>query len=153
MKELILAILILLALTIWVGEEIKERESKVNPFAIGQTIIPSELAVNNPALRKKLDLAKDSVQVINLTDELVRVLFNDDSEGIFEWRYFKAKSPLKLTEDWILGNPFSPGQSVCSIEQGVQFPPHGIIERVVGEYVTLVGIGMGMYHFSIFQPC
>lgn len=126
---------------------------KTNPFVIGQTVYPKSDFVLTASAEQFAKMAQGA-KVINTSSDLIRVRFSDNTEGVYGWVWFIAKEPLVLTEDWVLGNPFSTGQTVCAVPDSVResFPDKGIVTEIHGELIKLEGYD-SLLHSGHFQEC
>lgn len=112
---------------------------EVNPFVIGQTVYPADNFRLTDPTDDFMKVAEEGAEVINLTKDLIRVRFSDNTEKVYDWSWFVANNDLVLTDDWVLGNPFSVGQTVCAVPDSVRedFPDSGVVADVVGELLLL----------------
>ncbi len=158
-----------------VGQWFRSNNLRENPFVIGQTVYPTEAYLDELTSREvgyrslgyeEFALREAALQevigeggvVMDMTAHLIRIRFSDGSESDFDWGWFEAKEGLVLTDDWVLGNPFSVGQTVCAIPDSIRldFPDRGVVEAISGNLLKLRGYGStysDYIHFGHFQEC
>jgi len=137
-------------------------EPEQNPFVIGQTIYVADdfyyTLLSNFSEEMVKDLETNGAQVVDITAGLVRYRLSDGSESMSNWRWFTQKEDLVLTDNWVLGNPFSVGQRVCAVANSIRerFPDEGIVDAINGSLLRLKGYREGVdgwIGWAHFQEC
>lgn len=143
-KRLILILMALLVLSLAACESRDEpvvEEVQANPFYIGQVVYPGpDFDVTHS--QKEIEVAQRGAKVLDITNRLVRVRYTDDSVEILSFVWFEyPENPveIRLTDDWLMGNPFHEGATVCLVPDSRRkgLPNEGTIEKVNGEVVLL----------------
>ena len=128
---------------------------EINPFQIGQTVYFSEkyYSVLND-LGYSRSLAENGVEVVDLTKDLVRVKFTDGSEHFCNWRWIASSKKISLTDKWVLGNPFSVGQTVCVVPSSSweDIPLKGKVLKVKDDFLVVEGNEKHI-HYLHYQEC
>ena len=125
-----------------------------NPFVIGQTVYPADNFSLTGSTKEVVALADQGAQIVNMTRDLIRVQFADGSEAVYNWKWFDAGEPFELTDEWVFGNPFVVGETVCAVPRSVDrnFSDKGVVSEVHDELIKLEGEDSLIY-FGHFQRC
>jgi hypothetical protein len=155
MKRILNTILLLIAVYALYIVSLSFLEEEKNPFTIGDTVSPVEGAPFTGFSDESFASFKnDGAMVVDLTNEFVRVCLEDGSEDTYYWKWLEKKDELVLTRDWVIGNPYSPGQEVCAIPSSLaeSFPDKGIVEAIDGDQLQVEGFDR-LIDWGHFQEC